>query len=74
MKRLSQLISFQAGYSCIMLAALAGFESKTDKYVMQRLIRAGDINAKNKEVILLFSLLIITLLALWTSVLGFSYR
>lgn len=33
-----------------MLAALAGFENKTDKYVMQRLIRAGDVNAKNKEV------------------------
>ena len=33
-----------------MLAALAGFESKTDKYVMQRLLRAGDINAKNREV------------------------
>ena len=45
---------FQAGYSPIMLAALAGFESKTDKYVMQRLIRAGDINAKNKEVVLNF--------------------
>ena len=37
-----------------MLAALAGFESKTDKYVMQRLIRAGDINAKNKEVVFYF--------------------
>lgn len=39
----------KAGYSSIMLAALAGFESKTDKYVMQRLLRAGDINAKNRE-------------------------
>ena len=37
-----------------MLAALAGFESKTDKYVMQRLLRAGDINAKNREVLLVF--------------------
>ena len=57
-----------------MLAALAGFESKTDKYVMQRLIRAGDINAKNKEVIVHFILLTITLLAPWASVLGFSCR
>ncbi|XP_065069319.1 uncharacterized protein LOC135694483 isoform X2 [Rhopilema esculentum] len=39
----------KAGYSPIMLAALAGFDSKTDKYVMQRLLRAGDINAKNRE-------------------------
>ena len=37
-----------------MLAALAGFDSKTDKYVMQRLLRAGDINAKNREVSVTF--------------------
>ena len=34
-----------------MLAALAGFDNKTDKYVMQRLLRAGDVNLKNEEVI-----------------------
>eukprot|EP00112_Aurelia_sp_Birch-Aquarium-sp1_P019370 Seg478.6 transcript_id=Seg478.6/GoldUCD/mRNA.D3Y31 product="KN motif and ankyrin repeat domain-containing protein 1" protein_id=Seg478.6/GoldUCD/D3Y31 len=39
----------KAGYSPIMLAALAGFDNKTDKYVMQRLLRAGDINCKNRE-------------------------
>ena len=41
-----------------MLAALAGFDNKTDKYVMQRLLRAGDINCKNREVmyLLLFPL------------------
>ena len=33
-----------------MLAALAGFENKTDKYVMQRLLRMGDLNRASPEV------------------------
>eukprot|EP00794_Sanderia_malayensis_P007800 gene7800-8646_t len=39
----------KAGYSPVMLAALAGFDSKTDKYVMQRLLRLGNVNCKNRE-------------------------
>ncbi|XP_057298791.1 uncharacterized protein LOC130629553 isoform X2 [Hydractinia symbiolongicarpus] len=39
----------QAGYSPIMLAALAGFEKKNDKYVMQRLLRMGDINKESAD-------------------------
>lgn len=33
-----------------MLAALAGFERKNDKYIMQRLIRMGDINKVSADV------------------------
>jgi len=39
----------QAGYSPIMLAALAGFERKNDKYIMQRLLRMGDINKESAD-------------------------
>ncbi|XP_066918149.1 uncharacterized protein [Clytia hemisphaerica] len=39
----------QAGYSPLMLAALVGFERKNDKYIMQRLIRMGDINKESSE-------------------------
>ncbi|XP_047146364.1 uncharacterized protein LOC100203056 isoform X2 [Hydra vulgaris] len=34
----------QSGYSPIMMACLTGFENKSDKYIMQRLFRMGDIN------------------------------
>ena len=47
------LLPFQAGYSPLMLAALVGFERKNDKYIMQRLLRMGDINKESSEVGLL---------------------
>jgi len=33
-----------------MLAALVGYERKNDKYIMQRLIRMGDINKESADV------------------------
>ena len=33
-----------------MLGALVGFERKNDKYIMQRLIRLGDVNKESSEV------------------------
>ena len=43
-------VCVQAGYSPIMLAALAGFEKKNDKYILQRLFRLGNINKESAEV------------------------
>lgn len=52
------LFVIQAGYSPVMLAALTGFERKNDKYIMQRLLRLGNINKESSDVCYLLSLLV----------------
>lgn len=44
----------KAGYTPIMLAALAAVETKEDMSIVERLFRKGDVNAKAIQVLCLF--------------------
>lgn len=53
----------KAGYTPIMLAALAAVEAEKDMQVVEELFSCGDVNAKASQVSALFTALTISTLA-----------